>query len=149
MKHTFVIAGIAALAISAPVLAQSSPSLAAVSAEPAVTPGIVLAQALVPAPAPAIVATPAPGAAVVIAPSAPPPPQVEAPPPPPAPSYVWEPGHWAWNGAQFNWEVGKYVQKPTATATYVPGHWQQYSDGWGWVPGEWNYQGVGSSTPPQ
>ncbi|MGA8758728.1 MAG: hypothetical protein WB611_20885, partial [Stellaceae bacterium] len=101
MKHTFVIAGIAALAISAPVLAQSSPSLAAVSAERAVTPGIVLAQALVPAPAPAIVATPAPGAAVVIAPSAPPPPQVEAPPPPPAPSYVWEPGHWSWNGAQF------------------------------------------------
>ena len=106
MKHTFVIAGIAALAISAPVLAQSSPSLAAVSAEPAVTPAIVLAQALVPAPAPAIV-------------------------------------------AQFNWEVGKYVQKTTATATYVPGHWQQYSDGWGWVPGEWNYQGVGSSTPQQ
>ena len=46
MKHTFLIAGIAALAISAPVLAQSSPSLAADTAEPAVTPAIVLAQAL-------------------------------------------------------------------------------------------------------
>src|SRR5215471_8147130 len=52
----------------------------------------------------------------------PPAPQSELPPPAPAPTYVWQPGHWSWNGLQYFWEPGKYVERPAATATYVAGH---------------------------
>ena len=119
MKYTLLMAGVTALAFSVPAFAQTS-----VSPRPGL-PGseaaIVLAQALPPAPPPAIVTTPAPGTTVVIAPNAPPPPEAETPPPPPSPSYVWEPGHWTWNGAQFSWDGGKYIEKPQTSASYAPG----------------------------
>jgi hypothetical protein len=40
---------------------------------------------------------------------APPVPVVEAVPAPPAPGYVWQPGYWSWNGAQYVWVPGVYA----------------------------------------
>ena len=57
----------------------------------------------------------------------------------PGPSFVWEPGHWYWNGMQYQWQPGRYIAKPTTTATYTPGHWEQRPEGWVWVGGTWNY----------
>ena len=149
LKHTLLVAGVTAIAFSVPAFSSGSAAVLSAAGSESTSTTIVLAQALPPAPPPAVVATPAPDASVVIAPSAPPPPEVEAPPAPPAPRYVWEPGHWLWNGTQFLWDQGKYVEKPTAATAYVAGHWQEYSDGWGWVPGHWDYAGVGSSSPPR
>jgi hypothetical protein len=76
---------------------------------------------------------------VVIAPSAPPPPRVETiPAPPQAQTLSWQAGHWAWNGASWNWVDGHYVQAPQPTAVWEPGHWQpQPSGGYIWVDGQW------------
>lgn len=104
--------------------------------------GAAGAAVLTPAQAPGApsVVTPAPGATtVIVAPTQPPPLRAETPPPPPAPTYVWDPGRWAWDGVQYVWRPGKYVEKPTVTATFVPGHWRQSPDGWVWTDSYWDY----------
>ena len=136
MKHGILVAGAAALAISTPALADVPMPLHGVIAP---TTEVAQAQAPVYPPAPP---------PTVLAPTAPPAPQAEIPPPAPSRSYVWEPGHWSWNGVQYFWEPGKYVERPTVAATYVGGHWEQHPNGWVWVEGRWDYSGSGSSTPP-
>jgi hypothetical protein len=148
VKHTLFMAGVTALAFSVPAFAAPAAPLHPGIATAAAQPSTVLAQAQVLEPPPPPVTVPAPGTTVVIAPTAPPPPEAETPPPPPASTYVWDPGRWYWNGTQFAWEAGKYVQKPTITATFVPGHWEQSPDGWTWIQSQWDYPGVGSSAPP-
>lgn len=135
-------AGATALALSGPALANPSPRPS--TAGPA-TAAMVLAQAQTPG-APSVVNTP--NATIIIAPKAPPAPEAETPPPPPSPTFVWEPGHWSWDGVNFAWQAGKYVEKPSVTATFTPGHWQQTPAGWQWIDGHWDYEGTGSSTPP-
>jgi hypothetical protein len=61
--------------------------------------------------------------------------------------YVWEPSRWSWDGVQYFWNPGKYVERPTVTATYVPGHWERYTNGWVWYDGRWDYSSSGSSIP--
>jgi hypothetical protein len=78
---------------------------------------------------------------VVIAPNPPPPPQVETvPPPPSAEAHVmyWQPGHWMWNGVNWQWASGQYVQRPAPQAVWEPGHWvQQPTGGYVWMDGHW------------
>jgi hypothetical protein len=128
MKHGFILAGLAAV-VSATALAGAPIAL-----------HNEVAQAQIPAYPPA---TPA-----LVAPAPPPSTQAEIPPPAPSPSYVWEPGHWSWNGVQYLWQPRRYVERPAVSATYTPGHWEQQANGWVWVEGRWDYPGVGSSTPP-
>jgi hypothetical protein len=127
----------AALAIGAPALADPPtplhPDLGLSAAPPAAD---IVAQAY---PAPPSYPPAPPPSTASLAPNPPPPPETETPPPAPAPTYVWEPGHWSWNGAQYHWQRGRYIAKPTTTATYIPGHWEQRPEGWLWVGGQWNY----------
>ncbi len=99
-----------------------------------------------PAPPPvAIVAPTQPSqAAVLVAPAAPPLPQSETIPPLPATATVttyWQPGHWNWNGSNWVWVDGSYIQRmqqPTAIAVWVPGQWvMQSTGGYVWVAGHW------------
>jgi hypothetical protein len=147
MKYRVLVTGMAALAISAPALADPPtpphPDPGQSAAPPAAD---ILAQAYPapptypPAPAYPSAATPPPSSSTAaLAPNPPPPPQAETPPPAPGPTYVWEPGHWYWNGVQYQWQPGRYVAKPTTTATYTPGHCEQRPEGWVWVGGAWNY----------
>jgi hypothetical protein len=53
---------------------------------------------------------------VTVAPIAPPPAQVETPPPAPSPLAMWQPGHWSWNGSQYFWTSGHYVERPSPSA---------------------------------
>jgi hypothetical protein len=66
-------------------------------------------------------------------------PQVETVPPPPGGNYVWEPGHWHWNGASYAWAPGHYVVRRPHYARYVPGHWQwsPRRGAWIWRPAHW------------
>jgi hypothetical protein len=52
-----------------------------------------------------------------------PPPRVEVVPVAPGARYVWEPGHWVWNGRAYVWIGGHYVIRRAAYHEYVPGHW--------------------------
>jgi hypothetical protein len=72
-------------------------------------------------------------------PNAPPADRYEAVPPPPGERYVWEPGHWHWNGGQYVWVRGHYVIRQAGWGHYVPGHWG-WRPGLGryvWVPAHW------------
>jgi hypothetical protein len=78
---------------------------------------------------------------VVIAPAAPPPPRIEViPPAPPVPAnvMVWRPGHWMWDGSNWSWSQGQYVERPNPQAVWEPGHWVlQSTGGYVWVDGRW------------
>jgi hypothetical protein len=160
MRYGTLVGGITALAIGAPALAENPTQLHPNLAQSVVAPDVV-AQAYPapppypPAPSPSYPpgshpaypsadtppAPPPPASpSAALAPNPPPPPEAESPPPAPSSTYVWQPGHWYWNGVQFHWQPGSYVAKPTATASYEPGHWEQRPDGWLWVGGHWNYR---------
>jgi len=78
---------------------------------------------------------------VIVAPSAPPPPRVETIPPPTGSetsALYWRLGHWEWNGANWAWAPGTYVQRPAPQAVWEPGHWVQRPGGsYVWVEGHW------------
>ena len=79
-------------------------------------------------------------AGVVVATQAPPPVRVEVVPEAPrSREFVeWEPGHWHWNGHEYVWIGGHYVDRPHREAVYVPGHWDERPNGtWAWIPPHW------------
>ncbi len=88
-----------------------------------------------------VVAPPHRVAVEVVAPKPPPPVRYEAPPPPPperAELVVWDPGHWRWNGRDWAWVPGRYIERPRREAHWVPGRWAERPDGtWAWVEGRW------------
>ena len=64
-------------------------------------------------------------------------PPVEVVPPPPGRAFVWEPGHWQWNGVAYAWEPGRYLARQAHFAHFIPGHWSLRHVGWVWVPAHW------------
>src|SRR5882724_392175 len=76
----------------------------------------------------------------IIATQAPPPPRVEVVPAPPRPREVveWEPGRWQWEGREYRWIPGHYIERPRREAVYVPGHWDERPNGrWVWIGPHW------------
>jgi WXXGXW repeat (2 copies) len=59
------------------------------------------------------------------------------PPPPPGAGFIWEPGHWRWNGYRYDWHAGHYVPRGVHHAHFVPGHWAPRYGRWVWVPQHW------------
>jgi len=87
-----------------------------------------------------VVERPPPAAAVeIIAPRPPPAVRYEVAPPPPAGrEVVWERGHWHWDGHDWEWVPGHFVERPHRTAEWVEGHWAERPNGtWAWAPGHW------------
>lgn len=68
-----------------------------------------------------------------------PPPRYEPVPPPPGPRYVWEPGHWHWNGAQYVWVPGHYVIREARFHHWAEGRWvwSPREGRWVWRPAHW------------
>jgi hypothetical protein len=73
----------------------------------------------------------------VIVRQAPPPPRYEVIPPPPREFVEWRPGHWRWDGREYAWIPGEYVERPRREARWEPGHWAERPNGWVWVEGHW------------
>jgi hypothetical protein len=71
------------------------------------------------------------------APQPPPPIRAEIPPPAPSAQALWRFGHWSWNGSKFLWTPGRYVERPSPAASWVPGYWEQRPEGWIRVDGQW------------
>ncbi|MCL2469715.1 MAG: hypothetical protein FWF24_05745 [Alphaproteobacteria bacterium] len=75
---------------------------------------------------------------VRLAPSAPPRPMPEILYPPANPMReVWRAGHWDYDGRQFNWVEGQYMERPHPTAAWTPDRWERRTFGWAFVPGFW------------
>jgi len=78
---------------------------------------------------------------VVYVPTAPPPPRVETVPVLP-PDRVdverWQPGYWRWNGAEYSWVEGHYVEAPRRGVAWIPGRWEQRAGGWVYIQGHWS-----------
>jgi hypothetical protein len=69
---------------------------------------------------------------------APPPDRAETPPPQPGPQYVWVPGHYSWDGNDFQWHSGEWSVPPTGYHAWMPGRWEQTGDNnWTYVEGQW------------
>jgi hypothetical protein len=81
---------------------------------------------------------PRPPAHVVVTIPAPPPPRAEYQPPPPTERAVWDPGHWNWNGRDYVWVGGRYIERPNVAMRWEPGHWIQQGGTWAWVDGSWH-----------
>lgn len=66
---------------------------------------------------------------------APPPMRMEVMPGP-RPGYVWDQGHWRWEGRGYVWMPGHW-QPMRHGAHWRPGHWQARGPNWYWVEGHW------------
>ena len=68
-----------------------------------------------------------------------PPPRAEVVPRAPGERFVWEPGHWHWNGARYVWVGGHYVERRAHYREYVPGRWvwSPRFGRWEWVGAHW------------
>lgn len=84
-----------------------------------------------------VVEQPRPPAERVVVRPAPPPPRAEYQPPPPDQRAVWDPGHWNWNGREYVWVGGHYIERPNVATRWEPGHWVQRGGSWAWVEGSW------------
>jgi WXXGXW repeat (2 copies) len=74
---------------------------------------------------------------------APPPLRVEpVPPPPSGPTkvWVWQPGHWYWDGRDYDWKPGHYEKRPARAASWVAPTWVARGSQWVFVPGHWAYR---------
>jgi len=72
-----------------------------------------------------------------------------APSPPPNPlpevfypsanpmAQVWRAGYWDYDGRQFNWVEGHFIERPDPTAAWSPDRWERRAFGWAFVPGFW------------
>jgi hypothetical protein len=75
----------------------------------------------------------------IVAPKPPPPVRYEVIPPPPRPAEFveWRPGHWHWDGREYVWMGGEYIERPHPRAAWSAGHWEVRGDRWAWVEGRW------------
>jgi hypothetical protein len=74
-----------------------------------------------------------------VVPAPPPAVRYEAVPPPPGPVevWVWQPGHWRWDGREYVWYPGRYAERPAHQAVWVQHQWVQRPTGWVFVEGHW------------
>jgi hypothetical protein len=69
---------------------------------------------------------------------APPPIPVYDQPPLPADGYLWTPGYWAWDGMDYYWVPGTWVQPPVSGLLWTPGYWGWNDSGsYAWNAGYW------------
>ena len=57
--------------------------------------------------------------------------------PPHREGFLWEPGHWRWDGHDYHWERGHWIEHRPHYRFYVHGHWERRGPGWFWVEPHW------------
>ena len=68
-----------------------------------------------------------------------PPLQAEEVPLPPVSSVevVWKPGHFDWNGSDYIWISGEWVDRAGHGAMWQDGYWDGAGPAAVWIPGNW------------
>jgi hypothetical protein len=69
----------------------------------------------------------------------PPPPPYAEPMPQPRDRYVWEAGHWRWNGYKYIWFKGHWIPNGPPGSHFVPGYWKDVNGQSVWVEAHWKY----------
>ena len=67
-------------------------------------------------------------------------PRFERVPPPRGDRFLWQPGHWHWNGYRYVWFPGIYIDRRPTYHHWSEGHWA-WAPRWGryvWVRGHWD-----------
>jgi hypothetical protein len=62
--------------------------------------------------------------------------RIEVVPQPPRRAMVWQPGHQQWDGREYRWEPGRYLDRPYGTH-WVAGQWARSNGRWVWVAAHW------------
>ena len=83
----------------------------------------------------AVTVTAASADVVIVAPTAPPAPRFERVPPPRA-GYVWDAGHWNWEGGRYVWAGGRWEAERIGHR-WMPGEWIREGGQYRWVPAHW------------
>jgi hypothetical protein len=81
------------------------------------------------APPPGVIYVPAPPPAEIV--------EVQPPPPDRRPIWHWQRGHWRWDGRQYAWHPGHWVERPPRMVEWVAPHWEHHPNGWFLVEGHW------------
>jgi hypothetical protein len=55
----------------------------------------------------------------------------------PAPGYLWSPGYWAWDGNDYYWVPGTWVEPPSSGMLWTPGYWNYQNGSYVWSEGYW------------
>jgi WXXGXW repeat (2 copies) len=55
----------------------------------------------------------------------------------PAPGYIWSPGYWAWDGSDYYWVPGTWVEPPVSGVLWTPGYWGWNEGLYVWNAGYW------------
>ena len=68
-----------------------------------------------------------------------PPLRAEQVPPPPRASVtlIWRPGHYDWNGFEYTWIAGQWIDRGGRNSLWQDGYWRQVSGRSVWVPARW------------
>ena len=61
-------------------------------------------------------------------------------PPLPEPGYIWTPGYWAWDGSDYYWVPGTWVEPPQPGLLWTPGYWAWNDGAYVWNGGYWGPQ---------
>ncbi len=106
--------------------------IAAISALPATSFAAEAAKAMTGHPG---LSNPAPA---VVHPAKPmPQPKQESVPKAPREGAYWAPGDYYYDGGDWGWADGYWLDAPIEDAMWVPGHWADHWWGNSWVPGHW------------
>jgi hypothetical protein len=57
--------------------------------------------------------------------------------PPPRRGFLWEPGHWRWDGREYFWVRGRWIEEGPRFRHFVHGHWERRGPAWFWVEPHW------------
>lgn len=57
-------------------------------------------------------------------------------PPISATPLVWQPAHYDWTGATYQYVAGRYIEQAGHSA-WAPGFWTTQGETWLWVPAHW------------
>jgi hypothetical protein len=55
----------------------------------------------------------------------------------PAPGYLWSPGYWSWDGSDYFWVPGTWVEPPSGGVLWAPGYWGYQNGLYLWNEGYW------------
>lgn len=58
-------------------------------------------------------------------------------PPRSAVTLIWQPGHFDWNGRQYTWKAGEWVERGGHGTLWQDGYWKRVGSTSVWVPAGW------------
>jgi len=63
--------------------------------------------------------------------------ETQIPPPDNSGFWVWQRGHWRWNGFRYFWSAGHWVRRPANYNAWIAPHWEARGNGWIFFEGRW------------